>query len=268
MDILKRSIAPITSKAWEEIDETARDVLRTRLSARRFLSVTGPLGWDCGAIPKGRLNLVRGREKSAVQCGVHEVKPLLEARASFALDIWELDNIVRGARDADLDALEEAAREMALFEEQAVYRGFEPAGIEGLESVARKQEVAFSAEDSGSFIEALQQGLLQLEEAGIGGPYVLVINTGLLGSLLAGTPGYPLKQQIDDMVDGGIVSTPNVTSGLVVSRRGDDLELALGHDFSVGYESRDTRSVSLFLTESFTFHINEPRAAVLLTAGG
>ncbi|MDD3671212.1 MAG: encapsulin, partial [Sphaerochaetaceae bacterium] len=33
MDILKKDLAPLSSKAWEEIEERAVQVLRSRLSA-------------------------------------------------------------------------------------------------------------------------------------------------------------------------------------------------------------------------------------------
>ena len=35
----------------------------------------------------------------------------------------------------------------------------------------------------------------------------------------------------------------------------DDLELTIGQDFSIGYEAHDTKEVTLFLTESFTFRV-------------
>lgn len=40
----------------------------------------------------------------------------------FDLDIWELDNEVRGAEDIDLEPLEEAACKIAIFEEQTTIR--------------------------------------------------------------------------------------------------------------------------------------------------
>jgi uncharacterized linocin/CFP29 family protein len=49
-----------------------------------------------------------------------------------------------------------------------------------------------------------------------------------------------------------------------VSLRGGDVELVLGQDFSVGFESADTKKVTFFITESFTFRIIEPRAYVKL----
>ena len=55
-------------------------------------------------------------------------------KPSHILDILELDNVVRGARDLDLTNLEQAARKIALFEEKVVYHGMPEANIKGLKS--------------------------------------------------------------------------------------------------------------------------------------
>ena len=40
--MLYRDISPVTEKTWEEIDETATDVLKSYLSARKIVHVVGP----------------------------------------------------------------------------------------------------------------------------------------------------------------------------------------------------------------------------------
>jgi len=40
MDILKRSIAPITDEGWEEIDDQAKEILENHLTDRKFVDVT------------------------------------------------------------------------------------------------------------------------------------------------------------------------------------------------------------------------------------
>jgi uncharacterized linocin/CFP29 family protein len=50
----------------------------------------------------------------------------------------------------------------------------------------------------------------------------------------------------------------------VLSLRGGDYELTVGQDLSVGYAYHDKHEVELYLTESFTFRVLEPAAAVRL----
>ena len=48
MDFLKKELAPISGKVWKDIEERAKEVLTTQLSARRFVKVTGPIGKEKG----------------------------------------------------------------------------------------------------------------------------------------------------------------------------------------------------------------------------
>lgn len=122
--MLKRSLAPLSREVWEEIDSRAEEVLKTHLSARKVIKVNGPKGWDYNALPKGRLDSIQ--EGSGEVCsGLYSVQPLLETRISFELNRWEMDNILRGAKDIDLEPLEEAAHKIAMFEENAVYNGYQ-----------------------------------------------------------------------------------------------------------------------------------------------
>jgi uncharacterized linocin/CFP29 family protein len=46
--------------------------------------------------------------------------------------------------------------------------------------------------------------------------------------------------------------------------RGGDFEFNCGQDISVGYDSHDTETVSLYLEESYSFRVLTPEAAVAI----
>jgi len=48
----------------------------------------------------------------------------------------------------------------------------------------------------------------------------------------------------------------------MLSQRGGDLEIILGQDMAVGYDSHSSDKVKLYYTESFTFRILEPAAVI------
>lgn len=265
MDMLKRSISPITDEAWEEIDDQARDVLKEQLSARRFVDVSGPHGWDHGAVVTGRLDVSKAC-KGDVCWGVHIVQPLVEARVSFELDVWELDNAIRGAKDIELEPVVEAARKMALFEEQAVYEGFKPANITGLDEAGRENAVPLSLKGGADIMASVSKALVKLKDASIDGPYMLLAGPDLWQALDVKAEGYPLRKRLSSLVESGVVFAPNVKGAYVVSARGGDFELTLGQDFCIGYESTMEDKVRLFMAESFTFRIIEPAAVVPLVA--
>lgn len=266
MDILRRSIAPITAEAWGEIDARAREIFAGHLSARRVVDVEGPHGWDFAAVPLGRLELPADHEKDGVKFGVHKVQPLTEVRIHFELDIWELDNTVRGARDIDLSALEDAARKIAAFEEEAVYYGFKPGGINGLKSAAGHKPLPCAREDD-ALMEAVSRGMTGLVDAGIDGPYALVADAATWRYVNSRGKGYPLKRQLERLLDKPLILSPTAKDSFLLSTRGGDFVLTLGHDLSIGYASHDKSKVRLYLTESFTFAVLEPAAVAPLEVG-
>ena len=132
MDILKRELAPIPAEAWAEIDAQATRSLKAILSARKVIDLSGPMGPDFPGVPEGRLEFPDRQPDGGLNYGIHKVHHLVETRIPFTLDIVEMDNAVRGAKDIDLANLEDAAKKIALFEESAVYHGLADANIHGL----------------------------------------------------------------------------------------------------------------------------------------
>jgi uncharacterized linocin/CFP29 family protein len=64
------------------------------------------------------------------------------------------------------------------------------------------------------------------------------------------------------MIEGDILWSPALETGVLLSTRGGDFELSVGQDVSIGYVFHDRENVELFLTESFAFRVLEPKAAV------
>jgi uncharacterized linocin/CFP29 family protein len=106
----------------------------------------------------------------------------------------------------------------------------------------------------------------KLRQAGVAGPYALVLGTELYDQVFAFTEeGHPLAKRIEQLlVDRPIVRATAIDGGVVLSLRGGDYELTVGQDLSVGYAHHDKHVVELYLTESFTFRVLEPGAAVRL----
>jgi uncharacterized linocin/CFP29 family protein len=265
VDILRRSLAPVTDAAWAEIDAQAADIIKGNLSGRRVTDFTGPHGWEIASVNLGRLHIPEKKTVGGVQWGMREVLPLVETRISFSLNLMELDNVARGSKNPDLDAVVTAAQKAALFEEKAVYNGFKPAGIEGVVAASSHKplQIGKKAEDYQAVVE---RAVIAMEKEGIGGPYDLVLSTTPFEILMAGDErGYPLRKRIEDVIRGDIRWSPALKGGVVVSRRGGDYEFTLGQDFSIGYYGHDKDNVDLYITESFTFRVLEPKAAVAMT---
>ena len=261
-DFLRKSLAPIADEAWTEIETQARQILTGHLSARRMVNVEGPRGWDFSAVNLGRVSAADSEPVDGVRWGVRAVQPLVEARAPFELSIWELDNRTRGARDVDLGPLIRAARQIARFEEQAVYNGFQEGGIRGIVAASPHTPIHGKA-DASALVEALEHALVAVEKAGIGGPFGLVADAAVYARLMAGAQqGYPIRPRVEALFTAGIHWSPAVEGAVVLSTREGHYELTLGQDLAVGYQYHDARTVQLYLTESFTFRVLEPAAAI------
>jgi len=267
MDLLKRQLAPVLRKAWERIDDKARHVLRTRLAGRRVVDVEGPFGWDFAAVNLGRLRLLERQPVPEVPVGLRTVLPLLELRTPFQLDLMELDSIPRGLDSPDLGPVDAAASRAAAVEDGAVFHGNDDAGVGGIVPLSPHEPIAIP--DAAAWPRAVANAAELLRGAGIEGPYALVLGPDAYGELAeASDDGYPIRAHVQGILGEQPVHAPTLEGGLLLSRRGNDFRLTLGQDLSIGYASHDRERVELYLTESFTFRVLEPAAAVPLTRKG
>lgn len=265
MNLLKRELAPISNEAWEAIDAEASRVLRTALSARKFVDVAGPFGPDFTSINLGHLDLPGRTLDQGIEYGVYRVQPLMEIRIPFELNIWDLDDILRGAEDPDLQNLEDAARKAAACEDRIVFEGNTDARIVGLGQSPVHEPIPLAATEA-SFIKGISRAMLALQDMAVEGPYALVAGKHPWQSLTAFTDGYPLRRQVERLIEGPVIYSPVIHDAYLVSLRGGDFRLTLGQDFGLGYLGHDSEVVRLYLTESFSFQALEPAAIVTLRA--
>lgn len=261
-DALKRFSAPVSSAAWAAIDEAAAAVLRARLSARGIVDFNGPIGWDADALGIGRTKLIEKGGAGKVSWGLRQAVPLTEAKMPFSLPLEELENIERGAKDVDLDAVEAAAKVMAAFEEDCLYNGLAKAGIMGIISGAESKAVS-AASQPDALIDAVAGALAQMRDNDIDGPYVFAGGQKAFKILNRIVPAGGTVRQIIEKMTGAVPAwSPALSSAALVSARGGDYELTVGQDISVGYARHDDKNVYLYLVETLAFRILEARAAV------
>lgn len=262
MDLLRREHAPIATASWQVIDEQARDVLRTSLHARSIVGVSGPHGFAHAAVNLGRLEPASVEAAPGLYFGIRKVLPLVEVRVPFVLDLWQLDDVVRGARDPDLTPLLEAADKLARFEERAIYYGFAPGNILGMAQASAHARTELPV-DASAWPSAIAHASLKLGAAGIAPPYSLIVGSQIFEAIARDTGQYPLRKQLEALVGSPLLLAPHVDCALLVRADArDDFELVLGQDISIGFEEQHGKHARLFLTESFTFRVVEPAAVV------
>lgn len=264
MNHLFRELAPISTEAWEEIDREATRTLKTTLAARRLVDFVGPKGWTNSAVGIGRTALIASPPQSHVQARLRQVLPLVELRVPFEIARDEIDAIERGAKNPDIDPVIDAAREIAIAEDHAIFHGYPAAGIQGICETQAAASVHLG-DDYETYPVAVATALNRLRDEGVGGPYALALSERRYADLLESTKGgYPVVEHVRRLVDGPLVWAPGLDGGVVLSMRGGDFELTVGQDFSIGYLDHDSERVRLYIEESFTFWLLSPQAAVPL----
>lgn len=265
MNDLLREQAPISDDAWKEIDDEARRTLKVLLAARRLVDFNGPKGWTKSAISTGRTSKLSPPLQEGVASRIRIVQPLVELRTPFEISRDELDSIGRGAKDADLDAVRNAARAAGIAEDRAVFQGYGAAGITGIFEASAQQRLTIPDKFE-AYPDIVAEATHRLRSAGVNGPYGIALGprcyTGLTRSTLRGVP---VINHVRDLLDGPIVWAPAADGAVVLSLRGGDFELSVGQDFSIGYLDHTSTSVLLYLQESMTFRVLSPEAAVPLT---
>jgi uncharacterized linocin/CFP29 family protein len=265
MNNLKRELAPISSAAWSVIDAEARRVLKLKLAGRKLVDFNGPLGPGKAAVNIGRLEPLPAGPVANVEATRRAVLPLVEFRTFFDLTRGEMDAIENGAEDPDVGPLIHAATRMAQAEDTAVFHGYAPGGIRGIDQASMHPALTI-AEDYQAYPSSIAEATRLLRLAGVDGPYAIALGprcyTGLMQA--TGDGGYPVLNVVRKLVDGPIVWAPAVNGAVVLSTRGGDFELTVGRDLSIGYHSHSDASVRLYLIESMTFRVLTPEAAVAL----
>jgi uncharacterized linocin/CFP29 family protein len=266
MSHLLREHAPVTAGGWELLDAEARERLAPALAARKLVDFSGPHGWQYSATNLGRVKEIGDPPSKGVNGAQRQVLALVELRAPFSVDRSELADADRGAEDADLEALDQAAHAIAVAENAAVFHGWKAAGISGIVEASPHDPIELG-EDCERYPRHVAKAVDALRAAGVDGPYGLALgpetHTRVLETSEHG--GYPLLEHLREVVGGPLVWSPGVRGAVVLSTRGGDFLLESGEDLSVGYENHDADAVHLYLEESISFRVATPEAAVALT---
>jgi uncharacterized linocin/CFP29 family protein len=261
MNNLHRELAPVSDEAWSQIEQEAARTFKRHLAGRRVVDLEGPSGFDYSAVGTGRVRDI-DPPGDGVQARQRQVAPLVELRAPFTLSRSEIDDVARGAQDANWQPVKDAARQVAFAEDGAIFEGYPAAGIEGIRQGSSNPPVILPA-DVKEYPAALAQALSQLRVAGVDGPYSVLLSASAYTEVSETSDhGYPVIQHIKRLLTGDIIWAPAISGAMVLTTRGGDFSLHLGQDLAIGYLSHTDAEVRLYLQETLTFAMLTSEAAV------
>ncbi|MEW1911870.1 family 1 encapsulin nanocompartment shell protein [Kitasatospora sp. NPDC085895] len=261
MDNLHRELAPVSAEAWADLEQEARRTFTRHVAARRIVDVPEAGGTELAAVNTGRLDEIRSPDPG-VRGRLRQAQPLVELRVPFTVDRSQVDDVARGAQDADWAPVKEAARRIAFAEDRAVFEGYPAAGIAGLRASSANEALTLPP-DPRDYPNVISRAIGELRLAGVGGPYTLALSADAFTAVSETSDhGYPIHEHLRRLLDGEIIWAPAIDGAFLVSTRGGDFTLRLGQDLSIGYLAHDTDTVELYFQESLTFLVHTEEAVV------
>jgi uncharacterized linocin/CFP29 family protein len=121
--------------------------------------------------------------------------------------------------------------------------------------------------DVRQYLDVIARGLSQLRLVGVNGPYCVLLGAEAHTALAeTSDQGYPVLEHVKRLVNGKIIWAPAIDGAFVVTKRGDDFELHVGQDLSIGYLNHTDAAVRLYLQETSTFLLLTSEASVALSS--
>lgn len=266
MNILNRHLAPIDQGIWSVIDMEAKRVLTQKLALRKVVDFSGPHGLDLAAINTGRRENLAKTPEEGVILSLRKTLPVVELKTTFSLPLNEIESLARGAGDFDLTPIANAAAKMARGENSILLNGLEPAGIRGIAEASPYEKINIAKEGE-ALAGSVANGVKNLLQNSIEGPYALLVGFELFGTLFRDKEGgYPIHKKLETILGSSkILPVGNLgNNALVVSLRGGDYEMVSGQDVSVGFSRQNGEELEFFLFETFSFRLNTPEATISL----
>jgi len=267
MNHLLRDFAPVTDEAWRSVEDEARRTLAHFLTARRLVDFEGPLGWDHDAVSSRRTVDLPDSHKG-VRARSRVPHALVELRADFDLPRATLDALARGAADADLRPVQDAARQLALAEDTIALGDGSIVDGTGIGAQSPHTPVPVDS-DSRDIPHAVARAIEILRDAGIGGPYAVALGSNMYTGVMETTEkgGYPVLEHLRLIAGGDVLWAPTVDGAIVCSTRGGDFRLTIGQDAALGYLAHDASVVKLYVEETLAFEVLTPEAAIRVAGG-
>jgi uncharacterized linocin/CFP29 family protein len=218
---LHRELAPISDAAWADLEDEARRTFRRHVAGRRVVDVPEPGGIELAAVPTGHLDPIAAPAET-VTAHTRRSQPIVELRVPFTVDRQQVDDVERGARDADWQPVKDAARQIAFAEDRAIFQGYAAAGIAGLRDGSSNPALSLPG-DVRDYPNTVSQAVSTLRLAGVGGPYALVLSADAYTAVNETSDhGYPIHDHIARVLDGEIIWAPAIEGAFLLSTRGGD----------------------------------------------
>jgi uncharacterized linocin/CFP29 family protein len=266
---LNRDAAGLDEAIWKRIDAAALHAAAERLTGRRFLDVDGPYGLGLTSLESGPEERLADADQSvtddelAVTVGSRAL-PVPMIQQPCALSVRRIEGHRQLSLPLDLRPVEDAAEAVARREERMIYHGVPQLGLDGLTTVAGRNEIPSGDwQDLSRALGDVLAAVDRLDAHGYGGPYALALAPEHYNALFRRFEGSDMLQvdHLRRLCEGGLYKA-SIEGGVLLDPR--VAKLVIGQDLRVGFSANDGVHLKLFVSESLVLLLDDPKGICTL----
>jgi uncharacterized linocin/CFP29 family protein len=270
-DFLMREDAPLTSEEWQKLDLLVVEAAHHNLTARRFVSLYGPLGAGVQIVPVDRfggltpadIGLDTAEGSEPVELAEREYIPLTTIFKDFILRWDDISLARQQGGEADITPAAAAAAMVARSEDALLFhgQGREP----GLLKAKGRATVPLGDWENtpGAALEAVLAAWSKLTGSGFSGEFALILSNNLYAKLhrVNGGTGTLEIAQIRELVKD-VVPSPALKAkqAMLVATGPENLDIAVGQDLVTAYLGPDGMDHVFRVFESLVLRLKRPGA--------
>ena len=268
--------SPLTDEEFAQLDQTVIDSARRQLVGRRFIELYGPLGKGMQSIFND-IFLENYEAKMDFQ-GSFDLNIESSKRVNYTIPLLYKDFVLywRDLEQAkvldipiDFSAAANAARDVALLEDQMIFHGSKEFEIPGLMNVkGRLTQLLGNWYESGNAFQDVVDARNKLLEMKHNGPFALVLSPELYSLLhrVHKDTNVLEIEHVRELVTDGVFQSPVLKgkTGVLVNTGKNNLDLAVSEDFDTVHLGEEGMNHPFRVYETVVLRIKRPSSICTL----
>lgn len=268
--------APLTSQDFLQLDQIVIDTARRQLVGRRFIELYGPLGRGVQSIFNDIF--IENYEAKMDFQGSFDTDIESSKRVNYTIPLLYKDFVLywRDLEQAkvldipvDFSVAANAARDVAILEDQMIFHGSKEFDIPGLMNVkGRLTHLIGNWYESGNAFQDIVEARNKLLEMKHNGPFALVLSPELYSLLhrVHKDTNVLEIEHVRELVTDGVFQSPVLKgkTGVIVNTGQNNLDLAVSEDFETAYLGDEGMNHPFRVYETVVLRIKRPSAICTL----
>ncbi|WP_028401720.1 family 1 encapsulin nanocompartment shell protein [Ectobacillus panaciterrae] len=268
--------APLTSQDFLQLDQIVIDTARRQLVGRRFIELYGPLGRGVQSIFNDIF--IENYEAKMDFQGSFDTDIESSKRVNYTIPLLYKDFVLywRDLEQAkvldipvDFSVAANAARDVAILEDQMIFHGSKEFDIPGLMNVkGRLTHLIGNWYESGNAFQDIVEARNKLLEMKHNGPFALVLSPELYSLLhrVHKDTNVLEIEHVRELVTDGVFQSPVLKgkTGVIVNTGRNNLDLAVSEDFETAYLGDEGMNHPFRVYETVVLRIKRPSAICTL----